>query len=50
VDAGPSVTIERAHLGLLRRSILRAINGFQYEYPGTTYRTIIETLRRHADE
>jgi hypothetical protein len=35
---------------LLRRSILRAINGFQYEYPGTTYRTIIDTLRRHADE
>jgi hypothetical protein len=35
---------------LLRRSILRAINRFQYEYPGTTYRTIIDTLRRHADE
>jgi hypothetical protein len=35
---------------LLRRSILRAINGFQYEYPGTTYGTIIDTLRRHADE
>ena len=35
---------------LLRRSILRAINRFQYEYPGTTYRTIIDTLRGHADE
>ena len=35
---------------LLRRSILRAVNGFQSEYPGTTYGTIIETLRRHADE
>jgi hypothetical protein len=35
---------------LLRRSILRAINGFQSEYPGTTYSTIIDTLRAHADE
>jgi hypothetical protein len=48
--------LDRAHPdrrgdpNVLRRSILRAINGFQYEYPGTTYQTIIDTLRRHADE
>ena len=35
---------------LLRRSIHRAINGFQSEYPGTAYSIIIDTLRRHADE
>jgi hypothetical protein len=35
---------------MLRHAIHRAINQFQLSYPGTSYETIIRTLREHADE